>query len=119
MTITIKGEVPSKKNSKRILFNQRTHKPFIKSSVRHDEWHSRAFSQLNGLTHVSKLNRLSMTFYSASRRKADLTNRADSVQDLLVDAGILEDDNWWVIPELELLFGGVDKNNPRVEITFL
>lgn len=36
--------------------------------------------------------------------------------DLLVDAGILADDNWFVVPQLKLRFGGKDKINPRCEI---
>jgi hypothetical protein len=37
--------------------------------------------------------------------------------DLLVDNGILKDDSWFIVPKLTLIFGGVDKNNPRAEIT--
>jgi hypothetical protein len=36
--------------------------------------------------------------------------------DLLVDGGVLEDDSWFVVPNLALEFGGVDKLNPRVEV---
>lgn len=39
--------------------------------------------------------------------------------DLLVDAGIIEDDNWYVCPKVILVFGAVDKNKPRVEITIV
>jgi hypothetical protein len=37
--------------------------------------------------------------------------------DLLVDAGIIDDDNWYVVPEVRFKFGGVDRLNPRAEIT--
>jgi hypothetical protein len=37
--------------------------------------------------------------------------------DLLVDCGIIEDDNWFVVPEVRAKFGGVDKDNSRAEIT--
>lgn len=36
--------------------------------------------------------------------------------DLLVDEKILKDDSWDCVPELRLLFGGIDKNNPRAEV---
>ena len=36
--------------------------------------------------------------------------------DLLVDAGVLPDDNWFVVDTALLKFGGVDKENPRVEV---
>lgn len=118
MKLIILGEVPSKKDQQQIYRNRYTGKPFITSSKKHKEWHRKAIAQLDDISPVLELKRLSMTFYSATRRKSDLTNRADSVQDLLVDAGILEDDNWFVIPKLELNFGGVDKENPRVVVSF-
>lgn len=37
--------------------------------------------------------------------------------DLLVDAGIIEDDNYTIIPKVILEIGTPDKLNPRVEIT--
>ena len=37
--------------------------------------------------------------------------------DLLVDAGVIEDDNWFIIPEISLKFGGIDRQNPRCEIS--
>lgn len=38
--------------------------------------------------------------------------------DLLVDAGLIEDDNYSVIPELILRFGGVEKDNARCVIEY-
>ncbi len=39
--------------------------------------------------------------------------------DLLVDGGILQDDNHKICPDLHLISMGVDKDNPRAEITIL
>lgn len=114
--ITIYGETPSKKNQKQIFRNKYTGKPFIMSSQRHTDWHSKAITQLEGVDYLEDIKRVTLTFYTATRRKADLTNRADSVMDLLVDAQILKDDSWWVVPEILLVFGGLDKLKPRVEI---
>lgn len=55
-------------------------------------------------------------FFPPDRRKADLSNKFESVADLLVDAGVLEDDNWFVCPSVTIELGEVDKENPRVEI---
>jgi len=57
-----------------------------------------------------------MTFFSQTRRKSDIDNHATSILDLLVDLGILEDDNWSVIPMMIIKFGGHDKENPRCDI---
>lgn len=58
-----------------------------------------------------------IVFYPKTSVKADLSNKAESILDLLVDARILEDDNWYCVPELYLTFGGKDAENPRAEIT--
>lgn len=39
--------------------------------------------------------------------------------DLLVDCGILPDDNWYICGDIRLKFGGVDAQNPRTEITII
>lgn len=38
--------------------------------------------------------------------------------DTLVDAGLISDDNYSVISELTLKFGGVEKNQARCEIEY-
>jgi len=43
------------------------------------------------------------------RIKADLTNKAESIMDLLVDLGVLEDDSHFNCDDLRLISGGVDK----------
>ncbi len=35
---------------------------------------------------------------------------------MLVDKQIIPDDSWYTIPELNIKFGGVSKENPRAEI---
>ncbi len=60
--------------------------------------------------------KVSITFYPDTRRTFDLSNAAESVMDLLVDAAILADDSWSVVPDLSLHFGEVDPKNPRAEI---
>ena len=65
---------------------------------------------------IGSLTQISIKIYAPDKRKADLTNKAESIMDLLVDNGKIEDDNWFVIGDIRLLFGGVDKVNPRAEI---
>jgi hypothetical protein len=47
--------------------------------------------------------------------RADLTNKAESIMDLLVDAGILRDDSWICVPMLTL-FGTKDAANPGATV---
>jgi len=51
-------------------------------------------------------------------RKRDLSNSVEGVNDALVNAGVLLDDNWKVTGSLILNPIGVDKNNFGVKITF-
>jgi len=59
---------------------------------------------------------LEIEVFHSTAQKGDLTNKAESIMDLLVDMEVLQDDNWSVVPELRLKFGGVDKHNSRAEI---
>lgn len=115
MNITITGRVPSKKNSKRKI--QRGHKTFMVPSKEHEEWHEDASWQLYTQKKQVGIERcsISIMFYMPDRRRADLTNKAESVMDLLVDNGILKDDSWQVVRPMTL-DAEYDKENPRVEV---
>ena len=55
-------------------------------------------------------------FYCKDLRRRDVSNMLESINDLLVDAGIIEDDDW-----KHVRIGGadadLDRENPRAEIT--
>ena len=53
------------------------------------------------------------------KRKTDLTNKAESVMDLLVDCGVIEDDSWQFVPKLYLSCLGTDKEKPGATIWIL
>jgi hypothetical protein len=113
-SLSILGDVPSKKNSKQIIYVRG--RPIIIPSKNHKTWHTNAQNQLYGSKSLSGLSGITLTFYPSTRRKSDLTNKAESVMDLLVDCGIIPDDNWFEVPKVVLQFGGIDKQNPRCEI---
>lgn len=114
--LVITGRIPSKKNSKQIVCRGR--RPILLSSEAYDAWHLVASNQIQKQKPPKgiKLCRIEATFYPPDNRKADLSNKWESIGDLLVDNGVLVDDNWFVILKLELLAAYVDKVNPRVEI---
>lgn len=60
-----------------------------------------------------------LTFFSPDLRAGDLTNKAESIMDLLVDRKFLKDDNWFVVNRLHLYYGGLDRENPRVDIKII
>jgi len=116
--LTVLGRTPSKKNSKQIIYVRG--KPLIISSKDYATWHKTALQTLkiaprfNGNT-----KEVVLTFYSHDKRKFDLSNKAESIMDLLVDAGILQDDNYEVVPKLTLIYGGCEKEKARCEIQML
>jgi len=108
---TIYGRVPSKKNSKQICRGR------LISSAKYLEWEAVQLSILDIPPIVTPCT-LTATFYAPDKRLFDLSNKVESVQDLFVKAGIIPDDNYTHLPQVTLIFGGVDKANPRVELEF-
>lgn len=87
------------------------------SQPNYKKWHKEASLQLPDLK-LPAIIELTILFFFPDNRKTDLSNKAESIMDLLVDNGILIDDNWTIVPRLTLCSGGVDKENPRAEITW-
>ena len=119
--LLIHGKVPSKKNSKRRV--KRGQGIFMIPSAAHEAWHARALAELrpqwDGRAAVSGECTVSIDFVPGDRRAADLSNKAESVMDLLVDAGILADDNWFVVAQLILRAHPVDKEKPSARVTII
>lgn len=65
--------------------------------------------------------RFTYTLFQESKRKTDVANVccvvAKFAEDSLVALGVIPDDNHTVIPETIYRYGGVDRLNPRVELT--
>lgn len=119
MNLVIRGRIPSKKNQKIIVCRGKY--PLLLPSKKYTEWHKEASAQIVDSVPKKPIKNCSidLVLYAPDKRKADLTNKAESVMDLLVDMGFLEDDNWFVVGNLNLKFGGVDRENPRVVIDIL
>lgn len=72
---------------------------------------------------LPKFNRITLvyTLFPKTKRLCDVSNVCCIVDkffsDALVEAGKLEDDNYLFLNHITYVFGEVDKNNPRVEIT--
>lgn len=120
MLFTLTGSVASKKNSKKWI--KRGRRKYLVPGDVHAAWYRFACVELrqHRLPKYSvESAAVKITIFAKDRKKADLTNKADSIMDLLVDLGILEDDNWFICGDIHLIFGGVDTKNPRalIEIT--
>jgi Holliday junction resolvase RusA-like endonuclease len=85
-------------------------------SQQYRNWHLSASQQLIGGKKIVGACEVQITFQMPDNRKADLTNKAESIMDLLVDLKIIEDDSWKHIPRLILICDGVNKENPGADI---
>ena len=118
MKVTLMGETPSKKNSR---INTRSGRSF--PNQRYMKWHNAVVSQLNQLLFAKQIEafpegmKVSMTvkFIHGDLVRRDSDNQLSSILDTLVDAKILSDDNWKVIPEKHI-YDLFEKNNARCEI---
>lgn len=92
-------------------------------SAQHESWHQETMYRLK--THKNAIGppieqcRVEIDFYPSSLRKADLSNKAESIMDALVDAGIIKDDNWFVCPDLHLKRLAPDKINPGAVVRIM
>lgn len=117
MKITLQGETPSKKNSR---INTKSGKSF--PNQRYMKWHNAVVSQLHYLlftkqiaSFTDKTVRMTIIFYHGDNVRRDSDNQLSSVLDTLVDAKILSDDNWKVLPEKHI-YDRYEKHNARCEI---
>lgn len=55
-------------------------------------------------------------FYMPDRRKVDLTNLLEGIDDIMVTAGLLADDNYTIIESHDGSRVYYDKDNPRTEV---
>lgn len=111
--IVIIGRVPSKKNGR---INTRSGMSF--PSSKYTAWHKDACLQLKGVKTIPKGAPLIFTYYSDSLRSGDLSNKWQSIEDTFTDCGIIADDNWFILPDIHMKFGGLDRKNPRAEIEY-
>lgn len=114
--IVLHGRTPSKKNSRRVLLVRG--RILYAPSKDYEQWRhdNLLMLKIQKIQPISDIDHVHIKIYPPTRRAADATNKAESVMDILVDAGIIEDDNWYIVPKVICEFIEVDKSNPRAEV---
>lgn len=103
MIIKIPMHTIPKKNSQQILFNSRTKRPFIQQSERYLQFENLCgyylgkYKDLN----INKPINLKCTFYVPDKRRRDLANLLESIQDILVKYGVIADDNYLIVQSVD------------------
>ena len=115
---TIKLPPITKKNSQQILTNHKTGRPFIMPSAKYKQYEREALWFLKPMPPrpIECRVNIKCLFYLPTRRRTDLTNLLEAVDDLLVHAGIIADDHYGIVEAHDGSRCFVDKDNPRTEI---
>lgn len=93
----------SKKNSQRIIRNPRTRKPMIIQSELYKEFEAECSYYLLKYQN-SNINypiNLKCLFYVPDRRKRDIVNLMNAIQDILVKYKVIADDNYNIIQSID------------------
>ena len=107
----------TKKNSQRIVTNPRTKAPMILPDPKYKEYEKDAGWFLKKPEKpISQPVNVKCTFYRDSRRRCDLTNLLEAIDDILVKYGILADDNFEIIRGHDGSRVYIDREKPRTEI---
>ena len=117
MILHIPLETPSKKNSR--VVDRRTGRTF--PNKRYTEWHKAAALYVRQqYTHPLDEGpfALYMEFTHGDRVRRDSDNGVSSILDLLVDCGVLPDDNWMVVSKI-VTTNLYDKGRPGVQISII
>lgn len=102
-----KIEIPllcrSKKNSQQVLINSKTHRPFISQSKLYKEFERQCWAYLRDYSDllIDYPINLKCTFIVPDKRKRDIVNLLNAVQDILVKYHVLKDDNYNIVSSLD------------------
>lgn len=118
LEIVVKGKPITKKNSMRMVRDQKTGRMFPIPSKAYVKYQALFLSQIKctqppikGAVNVKAI------YYMPTKNIVDLTNLMNATHDLLVDARILADDESKIVAGVDGSRVKYDKLNPRVEIT--
>lgn len=108
----------TKKNSQQIMTNRATGRPFIMPSKKYKQYEKEAawFLKPRPPRPIECEVNIKCLFYLPTRRRTDLTNLLEAVDDLLVAAGIIADDHYGIVAAHDGSRCFWDKTNPRTEI---
>ncbi len=108
----------TKKNSLQLGRNRYTGKPFITQSEAYKQFAKDCSVLLpRNIETIDYPINLQAIFYMKTKRKVDLANLINALQDVLVDNNILSDDNSSIIVSTDGSRVKYDKEYPRIEVT--
>ncbi len=121
VSLVYRGVIYSKKNSKRIIRNRYTGRMSLISSdrARMNEADMIKQFRIQKSGTMQSPCEVSIKLYEPDWHRRDLDNQATAILDALVGAGILVDDGIKDVVKITVNLAGVDKKEPRSEISIL
>lgn len=117
--ITVPLAPVTKKNSMRIVRNRKTGKRRIMPSEQYQDYEDEAVwhcKKVRVQRPIEEPVEVKCLFYMPTRRRVDLTNLLESIDDVLVSAGVIKDDHSGIIVSHDGSRVLYDKDNPRTEV---
>lgn len=110
-----------KKNSQNIIYNSRTKKPMIVQSKQYKEFEQNCGYFLNKYkTNINTPINLKCTFIVNEKRRRDLCNLLNAIQDVLVKYDVLDDDNYNIVKSVDgsrIIYSKNEEPKIVIEIT--
>ena len=117
--ITVPMAPITKKNHQEIMHSSKTGKPFVTPSRQYRDYEAKAAwycKRARVQRPIEEPVEVKCLFYMPTRRRVDLTNLLESIDDVLVRAGVLKDDHSGIIVSHDGSRVLYDKQNPRTEV---
>lgn len=118
LTIVFQGHIPSKKNSKRVV--KRGNKTIVLPSIAYEQWHAAELPTLENAGYVPAPFSIEYAFWIGGvtiPADFDLSNTVESINDLLVDAKIIEDDRWRSLCRFSASVAGFIRGESKTIVT--
>jgi Holliday junction resolvase RusA-like endonuclease len=115
MKFTINLPPITKKNHQQIIFNRNTGQRMVIPSKQYKQYEHDCAWFMPPNKAEGKLN-VKALFYMPTRRRVDLTNLLEALNDILVKYGVIEDDNANVVVSVDGSRVLYDKEHARTEV---
>lgn len=109
----------TKKNHQEIVVNRSTGRAFVMPSPQYRLYENNCVRHIALVWHGDEIVRpvnVKCLFYMPTKRRCDLVNLLQAVDDILVKGGVLYDDNYRVVAGHDGSRVLLDRKNPRTEI---
>lgn len=106
----------TKKNHSAIVTNKKTNRPFLLPSKQFMDYEKECLKYLPEIESINYGINIKCEFYMPTKRKCDITNLLQAIDDVLVKGKVIEDDNCTIVVSHDGSRVYYDKEYPRTEV---